>query len=88
MPDIEKQRRMDLWLTEQQRENCERAAELKGQTLTQWATAHLDESAARDIAEASTTCLSSEAFDALCEMLEAPMPEPTQRLLERKAVWE
>ena len=88
MPAIEKQRRMDLRLTEQQRENYERAAALRGQTLTQWATAHLDESSARDIAEASTTYLSPEAFDAFCNMLEAPMPEATQRLLKRKAVWE
>lgn len=88
MPAIEKQRRMDLRLTEQQRENYERAAELRGQTLTQWATFHLDESSARDIAEASTTYLSPQAFDAFCDMLEGPMPKEAQRLLERKAVWE
>lgn len=88
MPTIEKQRRMDLRLTEQQWENYERATELRGQTLTQWATSHLDESSARDIAEASTTYLSPQAFDAFCDMLEAPMPKEAQRLLERKAVWE
>lgn len=88
MPTIEKQRRMDLRLTEQQRRNYEEAAALRGQTLTQWATSHLDESSARDIAEASTTYLSPEAFEAFCDMLDAPMPAAAQQLLERKAVWE
>lgn len=88
MPAIEKQCRMDLRPAEQQRENYERAAELKGQTLTQCATAHLDESSAQDIAEASTTYLSPEDFDTFCEMLEHPMPEAAQKLLGRKAVWE
>ena len=88
MPAIEKQRRMDLWLTEQQRRNYEEAAALRGQTLAQWATSHLDESSARDIVEASTTRLSPEAFEAFCDMLDAPMPAVAQQLLARKAVWE
>lgn len=88
MPTIEKQRRMDLRLTERQRLAYERAAALRGQTLTQWATAHLDESSARDIAEASTTYLSPDGFDAFCEMLDSPMPQAAIALLDRKAVWE
>lgn len=88
MPTIEKQRRMDLRLTERQRLTYERAAALRGQTLTQWATAHLDESSARDIAEASTTYLSPDGFDAFCEMLDSPMPQAAKALLDRKAIWE
>ena len=84
----EKQYRMDIRLTQPQRLNYERAASLRGQTLTQWATAHLDESARRDIDEAMTTALSPEAFDAFCAMLDAPMPEAAQNLLARKPVWE
>ena len=84
----EKQYRMDILLTQPQRLSYERAASLRGQSLTQWATAHLDESAKRDIDEATSTLLSPEAFDEFCEMLEAPLPEATQKLLERKAVWE
>ena len=84
----EKQYRMDIRLTQSQRMSYERAAALRGQTLTQWATSHLDESAKRDIDEATTTVLAPEAFEAFCAMLEAPMPEAARALLSRKAVWE
>ena len=84
----EKRFRMDIRLTQSQRSSYERAAALRGQTLTQWATSHLDESARRDIDEASMTLLSQEAFDSFCEMLENPMPQAARDLLARKAVWE
>ena len=84
----DKRYRMDLRLTQPQRASYEQAALLRGQTLTQWATAHLDESARRDIAEATTTFLSPDAFDAFCEILESPVPEAVQELLSRKAIWE
>lgn len=85
---MEKQYRMDIRLTQPQRMNYEKAASLRGQTLTQWATSHLDESAKRDIDEATTTVLSPEAFEDFCNMLEAPMPKAAQELLSRKPVWE
>ncbi len=89
MPAVaEKSYRMDIRLTQPQRMNYERAASLCGQTLTQWATSHLDESARHDIDEATTTVLSSEAFGAFCEILDAPMPKAAQELLSRKPVWE
>lgn len=84
----EKRYRMDLRLTKRQRASYERAAELTGKTLTQWATAHLDENARRDIDDATMTYLSSEAFDAFCSMLDAPLPNATKKLLASKAVWE
>lgn len=84
----EKQCRMDVRLTQSQRDVYERAAALKGQSLTQWATTHLDENARLDIDAATTTVLFPEAFDAFCAMLDAPMPAPVQELLDRKAVWE
>lgn len=83
----EKQCRIDIRLTRLQRMSYERAASLRGQTLTQWATAHLDESAQRDIDQAAITALSPEAFDVFCEMLESPMPKAAQDLLAREAVW-
>lgn len=88
MTRVEKRARIDLRLTDAQRATYERAAALRGQTLTQWATGHLDESASRDIERAGTIRLHPEAFDALCELLEQPMPEATQRLLASRAVWE
>lgn len=84
----EKQCRLGVRLTRLQRDAYERAAALKGQSLTQWATTHLDENARFDIDTATTTFLSPEAFDSFCTMLEAPMPAATQELLARKAVWE
>lgn len=84
----EKQYRMDIRLAQAQRRNYERAASLRGQTLTQWATSHLDESARRDIDEATTTMLAPQAFDEFCAMLDAPMPQAAADLLSRKAVWE
>lgn len=85
---LEKPYRIDIRLTQPQRASYERAAALRGQTLTQWATVHLDESARRDIESATSTVLSHDAFESFCEMLDAPMPAATQHLLERKAVWE
>ena len=84
----EKHCRMDIRLTEPQRRMYEQAASFRGQTLTQWVTSHLDESAEKDILAASTTHLSPDAFDDFCAMLEAPLPDAAKKLLERKAVWE
>lgn len=86
-PKAEKSSRMDIRLTSPQRLKYEKAAAIKGQTLTQWASGHLDRCAERDIAEASTTLLSAEAFDAFCAILDAPMPEATADLLARKPIW-
>lgn len=87
MEKRDKQCRMDVRLTQSQRAAYERAASLKGQTLTQWATSHLDENARRDIEAATTTALSEAAFDEFCAMLDAPMPKAMQDLLARKTVW-
>lgn len=83
----EKRCRMDLRLTELQRLSYERAAALKGQTLSQWSTSKLDEAARRDIDEATATILSAEAFDSFCAMLDAPMPEAARKLLAREEIW-
>ena len=84
----EKRCRMGIRLAQSQRRNYERAASLHGQTLAQWAAARLDESARRDIDEATTTMLAPQAFDEFCAMLAAPMPQAAADLLSRKAVWE
>ncbi len=89
MPAVaEKPYRMDIRLTQPQRNSYEKAASLRGQTLTQWATSHLDASARRDIDEATVTALSSDAFDEFCKLLDEPMPQAAQDLLARKSVWE
>ena len=79
--------RIDIRLTRPQRTSYERAAALKGQTLSQWTTQHLDECARRDIDEARATQLDDEAFDAFCRMLEAPLPKAAAELLAREEIW-
>lgn len=89
MPALaEKPYRMDIRLTQPQRMSYEKAAALRGQTLSQWATSHLDESARHDIDEATTTILSPEAFDEFCRMLDEPVPLAARELMSRKPVWE
>lgn len=88
MEKKDKSCRMDVRLTRSQRAEYERAAALRGETLSQWTTSHLDECAKRDIAEASTTWLDSAAFDQFCALLEAPVPSAAQDLLARKPIWE
>lgn len=83
----EKQCRMDLRLTQPQRLSYERAAALKGQTLSQWSTGKLDDAARRDIEEARATRLDAEAFDSFCKMLDEPMPKATRDLLAREEIW-
>lgn len=84
---VEKTCRMDIRLTQPQRKNYEKAAELRSQTLSQWTTMHLDECARRDIDEAHTTRLSDKAFERFPALLDEPMPEATRELLARKSIW-
>ena len=78
---------MDIRLTDLQRTKYEKAAALKGQTLTQWASFYLDACANRDIAEAAVTTLSGTTFDCFCAILDSPIPVATRELLEREPAW-
>ncbi|MCD8316614.1 MAG: DUF1778 domain-containing protein [Eggerthellaceae bacterium] len=75
-------------LTSEQRREIERAAAIKGKTLTQWALDNLLTSARRDIEEETMTRLSIDAFDQLARALEEPMPQAAVRLAEAIPVWE
>ena len=77
---------MDIRLTQPQRKNYEKAAELRSQTLSQWTTMHLDECARRDIDEAHTTRLSDKAFERFPALLDEPMPEATREFLARESI--
>lgn len=79
--------RMDLRMTEEERAQLERAAQLKGQTLTGWSLGHLLEDSRRDIEEASTLVLDDESFDRFLDALERPMPAALLELLSRKPLW-
>lgn len=84
----EKNSRMDLRLTHSQRSAYEKAASLRGQTLTQWSVAHLDEAARYDIEQARLTVLSDNEFELFCHALDESMPKAAQDLLARDEIWE
>ncbi len=83
-----KDSRFDMRMTREQRSEVERAAAIKGKSLTQWALDNLLESARRDIEEETTTRLSRKGFDELAAALEETMPVETRRLIEQKPVWQ
>lgn len=79
--------RMDLRMEDERKAAYEEAARLKGQSLSQWSLANLDAAAARDIEEARAMRLSSDDFDAFCELLDKPMPQAFLDLLEWEPQW-
>lgn len=89
MATITKQKtsRLDIRLTDEQRRLIERAAAVTGSTLTQWTARHLLESARRDIEDATTLRLESQAFDAFLEALDEPAPQAADDLMARDPQW-
>ncbi|CDD78230.1 putative uncharacterized protein [Cryptobacterium sp. CAG:338] len=80
-------RKLNLRLTYAQFLAYKKAALLKGQTLTQWSVAHLDEAARYDIEQAKLTRLSERGFDLFCQALDSPMPKSVQDLFARDEIW-
>lgn len=76
----QKTSRLDIRLTDAQRQLIERAAELTGSTLTQWTARHLLESARKNIEEATVLHLESQALD-------QPVPPAAEKLMERDPQW-
>lgn len=70
-----KSSRLDLRMTDEQREQIDAAARINGMSVSQWSMSRLMESARRDIAEQGLMRLSSESFDAFLALLEEP-PSP------------
>ena len=83
----QKTSRLDIRLTDEQRKFIERAAAMKGSTLTQWTAQHLLDAGRRDIEDATTLRLETEAFDAFSAALEEPVPEAAKELMERDPKW-
>lgn len=79
--------RMEFRLEKARKARYEEAATLKGQTLTQWTLANLDEAADRAFEDARTTRLAQADFDAFCRLLDSPMPDVAKRLLESDPQW-
>lgn len=83
----QKPSRLDIRLTDAQRQLIERAAELTGSTLTQWTARHLLESARKDIEEATVLHLESQAFEDSIQALDQPVPPAAEKLMERDPQW-
>ena len=83
----DKSYRMDIRLTQAQREEFERAAALKGMTLTQWSTWHLADAARTDIEDETTIRLSGKAFAEFAQALDEGMPAEMERLLHEDPTW-
>lgn len=79
--------RMDIRLTQAQREELERAAALKGMTLTQWSTWHLADAARADIEAETTISLSGKVFAEFARALDEGMPVEMEELLREGSMW-
>ena len=79
--------RLDIRLTEEQRDLIERAAALTGSTLTQWTAQHLLEAARLDIEKETTLRLGAQSFEAFVRALEEPMPDAAKELMSRNPQW-
>lgn len=84
----QKTSRLDMRMTDEQREEIELAASVKGMSLTQWALQNLLSAARRDLEEETTTRLSTRAFKTFRDALDRGMPPEAQMLLDEKPVWE
>jgi uncharacterized protein (DUF1778 family) len=84
----QKNSRLDLRLTDNQRSDIECAADLAGSTLTGWAASTLAEAARQQIAAAQTSYLPDSAWEEFLVMLDEPMDERAKELLSRRPVWE
>ena len=80
--------RLDMRMSDEQRSEIERAASIKGMSLTQWALQNLLAAARRDIQEETVTRLSMDAFDQFKTALDTGMPPEAVALLSQKPVWE
>ena len=79
--------RMEFRVEGSRKSRYEKAASLKGLTLTQWALANLDEAADRAFDEARVTRLAQADFERFCEQLERAMPTAARSLLESDPEW-
>ena len=83
----QKTSRLDIRLTDAQRQLIERAAELTGSTLTQWTTRHLLESARKNIEEATGLHLESQAFEISYRHWISRFRQQPKKLMEMDPQW-
>ena len=87
--DAPKTSRLDLRLTEDEKEQIERAAAICGISMSQWSISCLLDRARELILQSRTLSLSDEAFANFSQMLDEPMPASFAAFLDEEATsWE
>lgn len=79
--------RLEIRITPDQRRYIERAAALKGATLTQWVSQHLVDAAEHDIEQEQRIKLSNKAFDSLLKKLDEPVTQEQKDFMAREPQW-
>ena len=85
---VTKAKRLDLRLTAEQRRQIERAAELRGQNLSDWATSKLIDAARTDIVDSELIRLTEDDFERFAAVLEQPVPDGVAALMTRHTQWD
>ena len=85
---VTKEKRLDLRLTAEQRRQIERAAELRGQNLSDWATSKLMDAARIDIVDSELIRLTEDEFERFTAALEQPVPDAVAALMTRHTQWD
>lgn len=80
--------RIDLRMTEEQKEEVELAASLNGISLSQWSLENLLANAREAIAKSGHTVMSPEDFDAFVDALDKPMNSTLAGFVSQKTIWE
>jgi uncharacterized protein (DUF1778 family) len=83
----EKTARLDLRLTEPQKQLIEQAAEISGSTLAGFAVAELMDAASQVVARSRTLALDAEDWDMFVAALEAPDGQAWDALKAMTPVW-
>lgn len=83
----EKTARLDLRLTEPQKQLIEQAAEISGSTLAGFAVSHLMDAASQVVTRARSLTLDAEDWDMFVSALESPDEQAWAELKAMTPVW-
>lgn len=87
-PTSPKTSRIDLRLTDSQRNRIERAASARGMSLTQWAVDRLLTAADEDVERQERMVLSDSSFASFLKALEEPIDPRIEALMGQRTPWD
>lgn len=85
---MSKSSRIDLRLTDEQKQLIETAAGINSTSVSQWSVDRLCNCARNEIYDSQRTILSAEAFDQLVEDLEKPMNPTLAAFIAKRSIWD